>query len=58
MYLEALQHAREWLAPTTLLYVLNELATNYGKDPTITSLVDQIDFMIVPLVNIGLLFLL
>jgi len=52
LYLEALQHAREWLAPMTLLYVLNELVTNYGTDPDITRLVDGIDFMIVPLINI------
>jgi len=44
-------HAREWIAHATILYILNQLVTNYGKDQTITQLVDAIEWTIIPVVN-------
>lgn len=52
LYMEATQHAREWLAPTTLLWVLNEMVTRYGTDEEITGIVDSIDMMFIPVLNI------
>lgn len=35
----------------TMAYIANKLVTEYGTSPTITSLVDGVEFFIVPLVN-------
>jgi carboxypeptidase A2 len=46
------QHAREWVTVTTINWVLNELVINYGKNDTITELVDKIDWTFIPITNI------
>ena len=48
----SLQHAREWISGATTTYIINRLLTGYGQDATITQLVDQIDWFIVPIVNV------
>ncbi|MHC5113703.1 MAG: M14 family zinc carboxypeptidase [Planctomycetota bacterium] len=45
------QHAREWITPMTTMYILEHLVTQYGTDPTVTSLVDAIEFFVIPIVN-------
>uniref|UniRef100_A0A1I7UAZ1 ShKT domain-containing protein n=2 Tax=Caenorhabditis tropicalis TaxID=1561998 RepID=A0A1I7UAZ1_9PELO len=44
-------HAREWASSHTALYFINQLVSEYGKDPTITNYVDTLDFYIVPCLN-------
>jgi carboxypeptidase B len=44
-------HAREWIAPATVQYILYQLITLYGKDATVTRLVDNIDWTICPIFN-------
>lgn len=46
------QHAREWIAPATAVYVLTQLITLYKSDPAVTALLDTTEFYIVPLVNV------
>lgn len=48
----SLQHAREWISGATTTYIINQLLTGYGKDKAITELVDQIDWFIIPIVNV------
>ncbi len=45
------QHAREWVSVMVPLYIANHLATNYGANPNITTLLDNLDVYIVPIVN-------
>jgi murein tripeptide amidase MpaA len=45
------QHAREWVAPATTLYVLTQLLVLYDTDPTVKALVDSTTFDFIPLVN-------
>jgi len=45
------QHAREWISPMTNAYIANQLVTLYDKDEFITSLVDRIEWSIIPIVN-------
>ncbi|VDN54106.1 unnamed protein product, partial [Dracunculus medinensis] len=44
-------HAREWVAPASVLYMINQLVLNYNKDPQIYELVNSLDWYIVPLLN-------
>ncbi|CAF4417589.1 unnamed protein product [Rotaria sp. Silwood2] len=45
-------HAREWISPATVIYIAYNLLSNYGQDPTITHLVDQFDYYILPVFNV------
>jgi hypothetical protein len=49
--LHGTQHSRESLSPMTTMYFLEELLTKYGSDPRITTLMDGVDFYIVPVMN-------
>ncbi|KAL3998934.1 Zinc carboxypeptidase family protein [Acanthocheilonema viteae] len=44
-------HAREWASIHTALYFIDQLISQYGIDPQITSYVDTLNFYIVPVVN-------
>ncbi|XP_026480022.1 carboxypeptidase B-like [Ctenocephalides felis] len=43
--MDAAIHAREWLAPTTVLYLIDQLVGSYKN------LLDKVDFVIVPVLN-------
>jgi carboxypeptidase A1 len=45
-------HAREWIAPTTVMYLANELITKYETDPTVKMLVDNLEWHIFPVMNV------
>ena len=44
-------HAREWAAPSTCLWFINELATKYGSDNEVTQLLNGFDWKIIPVSN-------
>jgi len=44
-------HAREWIAPAAVVYMLNQLLEQYGKDATTTKLIDNIDVYVLPVFN-------
>uniref|UniRef100_A0AAF5RWY7 Zinc carboxypeptidase A 1 n=1 Tax=Wuchereria bancrofti TaxID=6293 RepID=A0AAF5RWY7_WUCBA len=44
-------HAREWVSPATVLYIIDQLVTKYDVNPQIRRLVDDMDWFIVPLLN-------
>eukprot|EP01080_Neovahlkampfia_damariscottae_P004647 gene4647-8220_t len=45
-------HAREWIAPSTVMYMANELITKYETDPSIKWLVDNIEWHFFPVLNV------
>jgi len=45
------QHAREWIAPATVIYIVEQLLSQYATDPQVTKLLDGIEFVVVPIVN-------
>lgn len=45
------QHAREWLSPTTVMYITDRLIRDYGTDPRITDLLDTSVVHIIPVAN-------
>ena len=50
-FIQGGQHAREWVNPASVVYAADTLVRDYGSDPVITDLVDNIVFYIVPVVN-------
>ena len=44
-------HAREWISPMTVTYIMRELVEGYGNDPRITALLDSVTFRIAPIMN-------
>jgi len=51
IYYQGGQHAREWIGPATVCYILNSFAQSYGTNETVTKLVDSINWVFVPVVN-------
>ncbi|GIY94709.1 carboxypeptidase A1 [Caerostris extrusa] len=45
-------HAREWVAPATSLYIIEQLVKGYDTDPQIKDLVDTFDWYIFPVINV------
>ncbi|CAF1467973.1 unnamed protein product [Rotaria sp. Silwood1] len=45
-------HSREWISPATVIYIAYSLLSKYGQDSTITHLVDQFDYYILPVFNV------
>eukprot|EP00163_Fabomonas_tropica_P019512 TRINITY_DN3422_c0_g1_i2.p2 TRINITY_DN3422_c0_g1~~TRINITY_DN3422_c0_g1_i2.p2 ORF type:complete len:331 (-),score=98.36 TRINITY_DN3422_c0_g1_i2:51-1043(-) len=45
------QHAREWIAPITMMYLIDHLLTGYGNNANVTHLVDNLRWHIVPIIN-------
>ncbi|KAG0230436.1 hypothetical protein B0O80DRAFT_494669 [Mortierella sp. GBAus27b] len=45
------QHAREWIGPAVVTYIARELIHGYRRDRKIKRLVDQFEFVIVPVLN-------
>uniref|UniRef100_A0A915Q852 Peptidase M14 carboxypeptidase A domain-containing protein n=1 Tax=Setaria digitata TaxID=48799 RepID=A0A915Q852_9BILA len=44
-------HAREWISPATVLYIIDQLVTQYTENEQIRRFVDDMDWFIVPLLN-------
>jgi carboxypeptidase A2/carboxypeptidase A1 len=49
--LNSMQHAREWAAGSSTLWIARTLLAGYGSDPDATRLLDSFEFLIVPVVN-------
>ncbi|KAI9207380.1 uncharacterized protein BJ171DRAFT_439658 [Polychytrium aggregatum] len=45
-------HAREWIGPAVVVYMLTELVEKYSHDERITALVDTFRFHIIPVLNV------
>jgi len=46
------QHAREWVAPATTLYIIERLVTLYSTDTTVRGILDNVQIFFTPLVNV------
>lgn len=49
--INACQHAREWLSPAATTYVIESLVEGYDVDPRITHLLDELEWVFLPMVN-------
>lgn len=44
-------HGREWISTSTVNYVAWSFITTFGKEPMITKLLDEFDFVFIPVLN-------
>lgn len=51
MLINACQHAREWVSPAAVTYLIEQLVDGYGDDPRITRLLDELEWVFAPMVN-------
>ncbi|XP_004642810.1 carboxypeptidase A2 [Octodon degus] len=51
IWLDAGIHAREWVTQATALWIANKIASDYGNDPSITSILDTLDIFLLPVTN-------
>lgn len=51
IWIDATIHAREWLATTTHLKIMQQLIDNYPSDARVKKLVDKYDWYLLPVVN-------
>ncbi|XP_075426518.1 mast cell carboxypeptidase A-like [Ascaphus truei] len=52
IFLECGIHAREWVSPAFCQWFVNEAVRTYGKDKTMTKLLDNVNFHVLPVFNI------
>ncbi|XP_031556611.1 carboxypeptidase B-like [Actinia tenebrosa] len=45
-------HAREWISPATCMYIISQFVNKYGKDASVTQVLDKMDFVIMPVLNV------
>lgn len=51
VFYHGLQHAREWITGSMVLYLADHLVNNYNTDPCIQALVNRTEFYLVPVMN-------
>ncbi|KAK9761651.1 hypothetical protein K7432_013302 [Basidiobolus ranarum] len=51
IWFQGLQHAREWIATTTMQYVADGLAAGYATDASIKKILDDAEIIIIPVSN-------
>lgn len=51
MLINACQHAREWVSPAATTFLIEQLVTGYGTDARITRLLDELEWVFVPMMN-------
>ncbi|XP_054149648.1 carboxypeptidase A2-like [Melozone crissalis] len=51
IWLDAGIHSREWVTQASALWIANKIASDYGTDESITSLLDKMDLFLLPVAN-------
>jgi hypothetical protein len=51
IFFNGCQHAREWVSPATVTYIADQLLEQYSTNPRVRAILDQVEFLIVPVVN-------
>uniref|UniRef100_A0ABI7WMB8 Peptidase M14 domain-containing protein n=1 Tax=Felis catus TaxID=9685 RepID=A0ABI7WMB8_FELCA len=51
VWLNAGIHSREWISVATAIWTARKVASDYGKDPTITSILEKMDIFLLPVAN-------
>ena len=51
IFLNSVQHAREWVTTMSSMYIADRAVRTYGSDPAVTNILDKFTFIIVPITN-------
>ncbi|KFP31268.1 Carboxypeptidase A2, partial [Colius striatus] len=51
IWIDAGIHAREWVTQASAVWMAQKIASDYGKDPSITSLLNNMDIFLLPVAN-------
>ncbi|NWI58468.1 CBPA2 Carboxypeptidase, partial [Calyptomena viridis] len=51
VWIDAGIHSREWVTQASALWIAHKIASDYGTDSSITSLLDQLDLFLLPVAN-------
>lgn len=51
IYFQCQIHAREWISGATCMYISNYFVQNYGSNADVTSLLDNLEFIVLPFAN-------
>ncbi|MBL9030703.1 MAG: hypothetical protein JNM80_03230 [Phycisphaerae bacterium] len=51
VFFHGCQHAREWITPAATTFAADRLLAGYGTDPRITTLMNNVEFVIMPVFN-------
>jgi len=51
-FFDGLIHAREWITAATVTYMTQQLVDDYGVDPDVTAIIDNLDIYVLPIINI------
>ncbi|XP_060545340.1 carboxypeptidase A2 [Pantherophis guttatus] len=51
IWIDAGIHAREWVSQATALWTAKKIASDFGKDPSLTSLLNQMDIFLLVVAN-------
>jgi murein tripeptide amidase MpaA len=52
LWLDAGIHAREWITPAVMLWIIDEILTNYETDNEIRNMLNGVDLYILPVFNV------
>ncbi|CAH1795664.1 unnamed protein product [Owenia fusiformis] len=52
IWIDAGMHAREWIAPSVALFIIDQLIHGYSSNSNIEELLSQVDFYILPVFNV------
>ncbi|MDG2423773.1 MAG: M14 family zinc carboxypeptidase [Phycisphaerales bacterium] len=51
VFFNGCQHAREWISPMTTIYLADTLLDAYGNDPAVTSMLQKMEVVVIPVSN-------
>ncbi|KFU85177.1 Carboxypeptidase A2 [Chaetura pelagica] len=51
IWIDAGIHSREWVTQASAIWIAKKIASGYGTDPSITSLLDKMDIFLLPVTN-------
>uniref|UniRef100_A0A8B9ITS9 Carboxypeptidase A2 n=1 Tax=Amazona collaria TaxID=241587 RepID=A0A8B9ITS9_9PSIT len=51
IWLDAGIHSREWVTQASAMWIAKQIASDYGKDPSTTSLLNKMDIFLLPVAN-------
>ncbi|XP_069753506.1 carboxypeptidase B-like [Narcine bancroftii] len=52
IFMDCGMHAREWISPAFCQWFVKEAVESYGKNCSMTTLLNNLDFLVVPVVNV------